>query len=141
MATKILIVISDYYKEVALGLYKGATEILDKNFIKYDKIYVPGVFEIPIAIKYFIKKNNYDGYIALGCIIKGQTYHFKLLSNECARSINSLSLEYIKPIGFGIISCNNNKEAKDRSNHNKKNKGKEAALACIKMINLFSSKI
>ena len=140
MNKKILIVVSNYYSDIAKGLHRGAVEILEKNKYKYETTYVPGSFEISLAIKYFIKKNKYDGYIALGCIIKGQTYHFNLLSNECARSINSLILKYIKPIGFGVLTCNNIKEARVRSAKGKRNKGKEAALACIKMISLLSLK-
>jgi len=140
MNKKILIVVSNYYKTISEGLHRGATEVLEKNKYKYETIYVPGSFEISLVIKYFINKKKYDGYIALGCIIKGQTYHFNLLSNECARSINSLILEYIKPIGFGILTCNNIKQARARSIKGKKNKGKEAALACLQMVNLLSSK-
>jgi len=140
MSKRILIVVSNYYSDIAKKLHRGAVEILEKNKYNYETVYVPGAFEISLAIKYFIKKNKYDGYIALGCILKGQTYHFNLLSNECARSINSLILEYIKPIGFGILTCNNIKQARARSIKGKKNKGKEAALACLQMVNLLSSK-
>lgn len=140
MNKKILIVVSNYYKDIAEGLHRGAVETLKKSKYNYETVYVPGSFEISLAIKYFIKKNKYDGYIALGCILKGQTYHFNLLSNECARAINSLILEYTKPIGFGVLTCNNIKEARARSIRGKKNKGKEAALACLQMVNLLSSK-
>lgn len=140
MNKNILIVVANYYKDISDGLHKGAIEILKKNNFNYDTVYVPGAFEVSLAIKHFIKKNKYDGYIALGCIVKGKTYHFNLISNECIRSINSLILEYIKPIGFGILTCNNIKEAIIRSTKGKNNKGKEAALACIKMVNLLSPK-
>ena len=139
MDTKILIVTANYYEEISNGLYQGALGLLKKNNISFDSIDVPGSFEISLAIKSNINKNIYDGFIGLGCIIKGQTYHFELLSNECIRSISSLSLNYNVPIGFGIITCNNIGEAKARSRFDEKNKGKEAASACLKMINLLKN--
>ena len=132
MNKKILIVVSNYYKDIAEGLHRGAVETLKKSKYNYETVYVPGSFEISLAIKYFIKKNKYDGYIALGCILKGQTYHFNLLSNECARAINSLILEYTKPIGFGVLTCDNLDQAEKRSDPKRGNKGEEAAIACIK---------
>ncbi len=85
----------------------------------------------------FINKKNiskYKGFLALGCIIRGETYHFELIANECARKIIDISCESLKPIGFGILTCENLEQAKNRSDINKKNKGKEAALACIKLL-------
>ena len=72
--------------------------------------------------------------IALGCVIRGETYHFELIANECARKIIDISNEHLKPIGFGILTCENIKQAKIRSDIKKKNKGKEAANACIKLL-------
>ncbi len=138
MKSKILIVTSNYYEKISKGLLKGAIVELNKKNILYDSINVPGTFEISLAIKHHINKGNYNGYIALGCIIKGETYHFEILSNECIRSLNSLSIDNNKPIGFGIITCNNIKQAEERSN-GIKNKGKEAALACIDMINILNN--
>ena len=139
MNSKILIVVSDYYKDISSHLCEGAIRFLKENNITYDIITVPGSLEISLAIKKYIVLNKYDGYIALGCIIKGETYHFELISNECSRSLNLLSLEFLKPIGFGIITCNNINEALDRADLNKRNKGKEAANACIEMINLMKN--
>ena len=132
MKKKILIVISDYYEEVGKNLLKGSINELKINKIDYDILYAPGCFEIP----YFISKNikKYRGFIALGCIIRGETYHFDLIANECARKIMDISNNSLKPIGFGILTCNNIKQAKVRSDINKKNKGKEAASACIQLL-------
>ena len=136
---KVCIIVSNFYPEISKLLIDGAVAKLKKNKIfNFKIINVPGTFEISLAIKHHINKGNYNGYIALGCIIKGETYHFEILSNECIRSLNSLSIDNNKPIGFGIITCNNIKQAEERSN-GIKNKGKEAALACIDMINILNN--
>ncbi|MBS56890.1 MAG: 6,7-dimethyl-8-ribityllumazine synthase [Rickettsiales bacterium] len=132
MKKKILIVISNYYDEVGKNLLKGSIKELKLNKVNYDILYAPGCFEIPFLISKNIKK--YRGFIALGCIIKGETYHFDLIANECARKIMDLSINNLKPIGFGILTCDNIKQAKVRSDIRKKNKGKEAANACIKLL-------
>ena len=139
MKKKILIVNANYYKKISVNLNKGAGKILKKYKLDYDIISVPGAFEIPLTIKNFINKKKYIGYIALGCIIKGETYHFNLISNECIRSINNLSLKYNVSIGYGVLSCNNIKQAEKRSKLGQNNKGEEAANACVHMIKILSS--
>ena len=132
MKKKILIVISDYYEEIGNNLLKGSINELKLNNINYDILFAPGCFEIPFLISKNIKK--YRGFIALGCVIRGETYHFELIANECARKIIDLSNKNLKPIGFGVLTCENIKQAKIRSDVRKKNKGKEAANACIKLL-------
>ena len=132
MKKKVLIVISDYYEEIGKNLLKGSITELKLNNINYDILFAPGCFEIPFLISKNIKK--YKGFIALGCVIRGKTYHFELIANECARKIIDISNENLKPIGFGILTCENIKQAKIRSDVKKKNKGKEAANACIKLL-------
>ena len=132
MKKKVLIVISDYYEEIGKNLLKGSIAELKLNNINYDILFAPGCFEIPFLISKNIKK--YKGFIALGCVIRGETYHFELIANECARKIIDISNKHLKPIGFGILTCENAKQAKIRSDIKKKNKGKEAASACIKLL-------
>ena len=132
MKKKVLIVISNYYEEVGKNLLKGSINELKLNNINYDILFAPGCFEIPFLISKNIKK--YKGFIALGCVIRGETYHFELIANECARKIIDISNKHLKPIGFGILTCENIKQAKIRSDIKKKNKGKEAANACIKLL-------
>ena len=132
MKKKILIVLSNYYDEVGNNLLEGATKELKSNKIDYDVLYAPGCFEIPYLVSKNIKK--YRGFIVLGCVIRGKTYHFELIANECARKIMDISNFSLKPIGFGILTCENIKQAKVRSDVKKKNKGKEAANACIKLL-------
>ena len=132
MSKKILIVSSNYYINISNSLETGAIKTLNENKIEYELINAPGCFEIP----YLIKKNlnNYDGYIALGCIIKGDTYHFEIIANETTKKIMDLSVDNLIPIGFGIITCYNLDQAIIRSDINQKNKGREAALACINLL-------
>ena len=132
MNKKILIISSNYYRDISNNLELGSTKVLEENNLKYDIINAPGCFEIPYLIKKNIK--NYNGFIALGCIIKGDTYHFEIISNETTRKIMDLSVDNIVPIGFGIITCYNIEQALIRSDVNQKNKGSEAALACIKLL-------
>ena len=126
MKKKYLIVIADYYKDISNGLLKSATNVLPKmSFIKI--IIVPGVFEIPVTISKNIKK--YDGFLALGCVIKGQTPHFDFISQATTDAIMKLSVENRKPIGNGIITCLNMKQALVR-----KKKGREAAKAVMSIL-------
>ena len=132
MKKKVLIVISDYYEEIGKNLLKGSINELKLNNINYDILFAPGCFEIPFLISKNIKK--YKGFIALGCVIRGETYHFELIANECARKNIDISNDCLKPIGFGVLTCENIKQAKIRSDIKKINKGKEATNACIKLL-------
>ena len=108
MNKNLLIVNANYYKEISSGLLKSATNLLPKNS-KVKVINVPGVFEIPVTISRNIKK--FDGFIALGCVIKGQTPHFDFISQASTQAIMKLSIDSKKPIGNGIITCLNMKQA------------------------------
>jgi len=123
---KILIVVADYYKDISNGLLNSANLKLSKNFIT-KIINVPGAFEIPIMIAKNIKK--FDGFIALGCVIKGETPHFDFISQAATNAIMNLGIEFKKPIGNGIITCLNMKQAIAR-----KKKGAEAASAVISIL-------
>ena len=126
MKKKILIVIADYYKDISLNLMKSAmNEIKNSYYIK--TINVPGVFEIPVTISKNLRK--YDGFIALGCVIKGQTPHFDFISKAATDHIMKISVDSKKPVGNGIITCLNMKQAKKR-----KQKGKEASKAVISVL-------
>ena len=126
MKKKILIVVADYYKDITIGLLKSAQNNLPKNFsIKIIKL--PGVFEIPITISKNLKR--YQAFIALGCVIKGQTPHFDFISQASTDAIMNLSINSKKPIGNGIITCLNMKQAKAR-----KKKGAEAANAIVSIL-------
>jgi len=132
---KVQIIVADYYKDITNSLTKSATSTLKKNKIDFDIIYVPGVYEIPQLIKWNIKKNKINLFIALGCVIKGQTYHFEVISDSVGKAL--LDLVNNNPntlISNGIINAYKKKQALDRSKSNNKNKGEEAANAMIRMI-------
>ena len=126
MQKKYLIIIANYYEDIAKGLLDSALRLIPKsNFIKIIK--VPGVFEIPVTISKNIKK--YDAFLALGCVIKGETPHFDFISQASTNAIMDLSIRNQKPIGNGIITCLNMKQAKVR-----KKKGAEAAKAVMSVL-------
>ncbi len=130
---KICIVVSDYYKEISNNLLEGSINELRKNKYKKLKIkFVSGAFEIPNVISKNIKK--FDAFIALGCIIKGETDHYYFISNAVSTGLMNLSIQSKKPIGFGILTCSNLKQAKSRASIFKKNKGKEVALGIISIL-------
>ena len=127
MKKKILIVLANYYTDISNGLLKSAKSRL-KNLYSVKIIKVPGVFEIPVTISKNIKK--FDAFIALGCVIKGQTPHFDFISHASTNAIMQLSVHSKKPIGNGIITCFNMNQAKARMK-----KGAEASSAVISIIN------
>ena len=125
---KVLIVSARYYADYSLLLENFASKYLTRENIKFKIIKVPGVFEIPVTISKNIKK--YDGFIALGCVIKGETPHFDFISQATTNAIMQLSVDHKKPIGNGIITALNNKQAFKRSSK----KGGEAASAVISVL-------
>ena len=126
MNKKILIVLANYYKDISKGLLKSALKNIPKSsHVKI--IRVPGVFEIPVTISKNIKK--FDAFLALGCVIKGQTPHFDFISQASTNAIMDISVSQKKPIGNGIITCLNMKQAKAR-----KSKGAEAANAVFSVL-------
>ena len=138
---KILIVNANYYKNISKKLVLSSRKKLKKS-VKINIIDVPGIFEIPIAIRKNIKK--FDGFIALGCVIKGQTPHFDLICNSTFNSILHLSINFNKPIGNGIITAYNMKQALQRCKSTiskKPNKGSEAANAVISILQNGPKKI
>tara|TARA_Y100000590_G_scaffold146046_1_gene167905 strand:+ start:4874 stop:5260 length:387 start_codon:yes stop_codon:yes gene_type:complete len=126
MKKKILIVVADYYKDISNSLIKSAKHVLVKSS-KITIVRVPGVFEIPITIVKNIKK--FDGFLALGCVIQGKTPHFKFISKSSIDAIMNISIEYRKPIGNGILTCLNKKQAYIR-----RKKGSEAANAVLSIL-------
>ena len=135
---KICIVQANYYPKISKELFFGASQVLKINGLKnYKKIEVPGIFEIPILIAKNILL--YDAFIALGCVIKGKTPHFDFISNAVTNAIMHLSITHQKPIGNGIITCLNKKQAIERANPKKKNKGGEAARAILSVLGIIKS--
>ena len=131
---KICIVASKYYEDIINMLVDGVNEAISNHKKKFKTkiIFVPGVFEIPYVISKNLKK--YDAFIALGCVIKGETPHFDFISKSSIDAIMKLSIESKKPIGNGILTCFNKNQAVERADKLNKNKGKEAADAAIELL-------
>ncbi len=126
MKKKILIVLANYYKDISDGLLKSALKNIPR-LSQVKIITVPGVFEIPVTISKNLKK--FDAFLALGCVIKGQTPHFDFISQATTNAIMNISVSQKKPVGNGIITCLNMKQAKVR-----KSKGAEAANAVVSIL-------
>ena len=130
---KIKIVVANYYKEITDPLTQSCIEILEQSKLKYEILNVPGVYEIPQMIKWKIKPNNYNLFIALGCVIKGETYHFEVMSDSVGKALLDIVNQNKNTlISNGIINAYSKSQAIKRSKS--KNKGNEAANAMVKMI-------
>jgi 6,7-dimethyl-8-ribityllumazine synthase len=143
MASKvhILIVEARFYPEISDELLQGATVEIEKVGGTYERIAVPGALEIPSAIRFAIRamdlvggRRRYDGYVALGCVIRGETTHYEIVSTESARGLMNLSLDHTVAIGNGILTVENEAQAWARARVGEGNKGGDAARATISMI-------
>lgn len=131
---KILIISAGFYKDYESMLLQGAKEELKGADVEI--LAVPGCFEIPAALCMAIKSNAYDGFVALGCVIRGETTHYDYVCGESARGINHLAMKYQVPVGYGIITAENDEQAFVRADTKQKNVGGRAASACLAMISI-----
>lgn len=131
---RMLIVEARFYDDISDALMRGAVSVLDAAGCEYDSITVPGALEIPAAIAMALAARNYDGVVALGCVVRGDTYHFEIVSNESARGLTELSLRGIA-LGNGILTVNTEAQARARSGKFT-NKGADAARAALVMAKL-----
>jgi len=139
--SKILIVEGRFYEDISDELCKGAIAILNKANIKYERISVPGAFEIPQTIIHAVHdmehgtyKNFYAGFIALGCVIRGETSHYDYVCQESSRALMDIVLKHRVALGYGILTVENYEQAWERASTVKKNKGGDVANACIRMV-------
>ncbi len=130
-----LIVEARFYDDLNDMLIAGARATLEQAGHSHETVTVPGALEVPAAISLAIDTQKYDGYVALGVIIRGETYHFEIVSNESARGIMALTLDGA-PIGNGILTVENEAQALARADKTQKNKGGEAAVAAMEMLKL-----
>ena len=138
MKPKICIVVANYYPVISKGLLNGSLKILRKYSLKnYKIIFSPGVFEVPVIIAKNI--DLYDAFVALGCVIKGETPHFIFISKATTNAIMNLSIKHKKPIGNGLITSLNKKQAIKRSSPQKKNKGEEATRAVLSVLGILKN--
>jgi 6,7-dimethyl-8-ribityllumazine synthase len=137
----ILIVEARFYDNISDELLRGATRVLDEAGARYDRVTVPGALEIPAAIVISMdaagrRRAPYDGVIALGCVIRGETYHFEIVSNESARALMDLGVKERLPIGNGILTVENEAQAHARASVEDGDKGGKAARAALTMVAL-----
>ncbi len=139
----ILVVEARFYEDIADELFAGAKEALDAAGATYERLPVPGAFEIPAAIEFALQAMQrnpdsfrYDGFLALGCVIRGETTHYDYVCEEAARGLNDIALRHQAAIGFGVLTVENDDQAWARARRDKKNKGAEVARACLRMVDL-----
>jgi 6,7-dimethyl-8-ribityllumazine synthase len=134
--TNILIVEARFYSHIANALLDGATAALDAAGASFERISVPGALEIPPAIALAARSDKgYDGFVALGCVIRGETYHFEIVSNESARGLMDLGIRQGLCIGNGVLTVENEEQALVRASAAGSDKGGDAARACLALIN------
>ena len=139
MKKKVLIVDANFYEDLASELVRGAVAELEKMGISYERLSVPGALEIPSAISLVSQGNEaklFAGYIALGCVIRGETSHYDIVCGESARGLSKLALDKNLAIGNGILTVDNWEQAGARASVLKKNKGRDAAIACLSLFEI-----
>ena len=142
-APHVLIVESRYYEDISDELLKGASGALDAAGASFEHVSVPGAFEIPAAIhmglrsmEFYAARRRFDGYIALGCVIRGETSHYDHVCVESARKLQDLACQYALALGYGILTCDTKEQAWERARVAGRNKGGEAARACLTMLDI-----
>lgn len=138
---RVMVIEARYYEDIADFLLKGATDVLNQEGCDYDTYQVPGALEIPAMIKFAIRSlafniqmQRYDAYIALGCVIRGETSHYDIVSGQSATGLLGLVNQYSLALGNGILTVENKEQALARSDPDQKNKGGEAAKAALDML-------
>ena len=139
MNNKVLIVDANFYQDLAAELVRGAVAELEKIGVSYERLSVPGALEIPSAISLVSQGNDaklFAGYIALGCVIRGETSHYDIVCGESARGLSKLALDRNLAVGNGILTVDNWEQAWARASVSKKNKGRDAAIACLSLFEI-----
>jgi 6,7-dimethyl-8-ribityllumazine synthase len=139
----VLIVEARFYEDIADELVRGAVAELERAGATYERLSVPGAFEIPGAIAFVLRgmaggahRAAFDGFVALGCVIRGETTHYDYVCAESARGLQDLALHDGAAVGYGILTVENDEQAWERANTNRRNKGAVAAAACLRMIEI-----
>ena len=141
--SRVLIVEASFYPDIVGELANGAVAVLAAAEVLHDRIEVPGTFEVPAAIRYAVHSmelhagpNDYIGFVALGCVIRGETDHYDHICRETSRALMDLTLTYSLALGFGILTCDTREQAFSRAATDQKNKGADAAQACLRMMEI-----
>lgn len=135
-APKLLIIEARFYHAIADELARGAIAVLDAEGAKYDRVAVPGVLETPAALALAVEAGGYDGYVMLGCVIRGETSHYDIVAVQSARAIVDLAVQHRLAVGNGILTVDNRDQAWARAGTGKGDKGGVAAQAALAMIDV-----
>ncbi|NKB50067.1 MAG: 6,7-dimethyl-8-ribityllumazine synthase [Alphaproteobacteria bacterium] len=142
----VMIAVARFYDEIADELVRGATSALKDAGATWEAVEVPGAFEIPAAVATAVRsmefvgaRRRFDGYIALGCVIRGETTHYDYVCGETARGLQDLAVKYCLALGFGVLTVENREQADERAGVDRRDKGGEAARVCLSMIELKRS--
>lgn len=138
---KLAIVVGRFNSFIGDALLSGAMDTLKRSGVKSENItvaYVPGAFEIPLLVKKLAASGEYDGVVALGAVIRGSTPHFEYVAGECAKGLNAVQLETGIPVGFGVLTVDSIEQAIERAGTKAGNKGSEAALTVLEMVNILA---
>ncbi len=130
----VLIVEARFYPDIADEMARGAIAALEAAGATHERLPVPGAFEVAAAIRFAVEGGRYDGYVALGCVIRGETSHYEYICTESARGLGKVALDYLAAIGYGILTCDNLEQAVARAATDDRNKGRDAAEACLAMV-------
>ena len=132
----ILNALSRYYDDIADELLLGATGELKSARATWEVIEVPGAFELPAVLRFASLSGGFDGYMALGCVIRGETSHFDYICAESARALSDLAIRLQLAVGYGILTTDTREQAWERAAVNRRNKGRDTALACLRMVEI-----
>lgn len=142
----VMIAVGRFYEDIADQLVQGATDVLKEANVSWELFEVPGAFELPAAVATAMRsmefvggRRRFDGYIALGCVIRGETSHYDYVCGEAARGLQSLATTHCLALGFGLLTCEDRAQAEERAWVDRKNKGGEAARACLQMVDFKRS--
>lgn len=139
-APRVLIVEARFYESLADQLYAGASRVLADAGVQWLREGVPGCFELPAAIRFALREDPmtcaFEGFVALGCVIRGETDHYEHICREVARALMDLGVTFSLPMGFGVLTCDTYEQARVRAAVDQKNKGADAAIACLRMMEL-----
>jgi 6,7-dimethyl-8-ribityllumazine synthase len=142
-APHIMVVEARFYEDIADALMEGALAVLDEAGATYERFPILGAFEAPASIaiairsmEFFTARPRFDGYLALGCVIRGETSHYDIVCNESARALQDLACRYALALGYGILTCDTREQALVRARRDGKDRGGHAARACLAMIDL-----
>jgi 6,7-dimethyl-8-ribityllumazine synthase len=138
---RIVVVASRFNEDVVKKLVDGALDALVKHGVAFDDIdviWVPGAWELPTATRWLVSTERYDGVVALGAVIRGETAHFDFIAGEASRGLAAISAEFETPVGFGVLTCDTDEQAEARAGGAHGNKGWDAALATLEMVDLFN---